>query len=226
MDKFFCFIKFTEKKFAEKLIKKGQIYFNLPSSFNNSDNKERVDKNEGAEWIDNSQIINIKVEHPTLGKFEFESIPNSVSKIVQYNYYFLSFSLYIITPALFNNDNTHKIDSRMIEFGDTAVIIEEPYIFLNTIIAELKRQNLDYEINTVNYRNLTNGKVELTPFDKKQEHKHHCEFRIIIKNTDNNPKTIEIGSIENYSRMTTSKSIIKSNWTAKRDFITEEKTKL
>lgn len=222
MDKIFCFLKFTEREFAEKLINKGQIYFNLPNTFNKLVNKERGDDNEGAEWIDNSSIVHIKVEHPTLGTFEFQPVPNSVSKIVQYNYYFLSFSLYAITSALFNNDNTHKIDSQMSEFGDTAIIIDEPYIFLNAIISELKSKNLEYEINLVNYRDLTNGKVVLVPFDKKQEHQHHCEFRIIIKNTDDTPKIIEIGSIKNYSRQVSSKSIIESIWTAKRDLTTEK----
>jgi hypothetical protein len=220
MDKIFCFIKFTERQFADKLLKDGEVYFNLPSSFNNLTEKERGDDNEGAEWIDNSQIIHIKSEHPTLGKFEFKPVPNSLSKIVQYNYSFLSFSLYAVTPDLFNKDDTHKIDPRMCEFGDTAIIIEEPYIFLNSIIAELKSKNLNYEIKPVNYRDMTSGRVDLIPFDKKQEHQHHCEFRIIIENTDNVAKPIKIGSIEKYSRLVSSKSLIESTWTANRNPVT------
>jgi hypothetical protein len=129
MDKIFCFIKFTKREFAEKLLKNGEVFFNLPSSFNNLTEKERGDDNEGAEWIEYSQITHIKAEHPTLGTFEFNPVPNSPSKIIQYNYFFLSFSLYAVTPDLFDKDNSHTIDSRMNEFGDTAIIIEEPYIF-------------------------------------------------------------------------------------------------
>jgi hypothetical protein len=60
------------------------------------------------------------------------------------------------------------------------------------------------------------GRLNLMPFDKKQEHQHQCEFRIIIENTDNNSKLFKIGSIEKYSRLVSTKSIIKSTWTAKR----------
>jgi hypothetical protein len=217
MNEIFCFIKFTEQQFADKLLKEGEVYFNLPSSFNKLKEKERGDDNEGAEWIDNSQIVNIKADHQTLGTFEFKPAPDSPSKIVQYNYYYLSFSIYAVTPDLFDENDTHKIDSRMSEFGDCAVIIEKPYIFLNSIIAELKSQKLRYEIKPANYRDISNGRVDLSPFDKKQEHQHHCEFRIIIENTDNDAKPIRIGSIEKYSRMVSSKTIIESTWTAKRN---------
>jgi hypothetical protein len=214
MNKILCFIKFSTDEFAGKLFRQGQIYFNLPSTYSNSLETERGDINEGAEWIDNSEIVNIKAEHPTLGMFEFKPLSNPPSTILQYNYYYLSFSLYAITPELFENSNTYKIDSRMSEFGDTAVIIEEPYIFLNSVIEELKKKNMKYEIKQVIYRDLTNKRTDLTPFDKKQEHQHHCEFRIIIKNVDNEPKTIEIGSIEKFSRLISSDTIVESIWTA------------
>jgi len=215
-DKIFCFIKFTKREFAEKLLN-GQIYFNTPNSFNNLTEKERGDDNEGAEWIDNTEIASIKTEHPTLGTIEFKAVPNSVSKMTQYNYYYLSFSLYAVTSALFDKDNTHKIDSQLSEFGDSAVIIDEPYIFLNSIISELESKNLKYEVKPAIYRDLTNGRVDIIPFDKKLEHQHHCEYRIIIENTDNAAKVIEIGSIEKYSKIVSSQFIIESIWTAKRD---------
>lgn len=214
MDRILCFIKFTEHKFAESLLKKGQVFFNLPSSYNKLDEKERGDGNEGAEWIDNSQLVNIKAEYP-YGTFEFKPMSNSPSKITQYNYYFLSFSLYAITSAHFNNDKKHQIDSRLGDFGDTAVIIEQPYDFLDSVITELKKNNLKYEIKLINYRDLTNARVDLVPFDKKLEHQHQCEFRIIIENTEDIVKIIEIGSIEKYSRLINSKHIIESIWTAK-----------
>ena len=215
IDKIFCFIKFTKREFADKFLD-GQIYFNTPSSFNNLKERERGDENEGAEWIDNTEIVAIKTEHPTLGSVEFKVGSNSVSKMTQYNYHYLSFSLYAVTSALFIKDDSHKIDSRLIEFGDSAIIIEEPYIFLNSIISELKNKKLEYEIKPVIYRDLTKGRIDLIPFDKKIEHQHQCEFRIIIKNTYNLAKILEIGSIEKYSKLVNSQFIIESLWTAKR----------
>ncbi len=188
-DNIFCFIKFIEREFADTFLN-GQVYFNMPSSFNDLPEKERGDENEGAEWIDNTEIVTVKTEHPTIGSIEFKVVPNSVSKMIQYNYQYLSFSLYAVTSSLFDKDNSHKIDSRMSEFGDSAIIIEEPYIFLNSIISELKNKNLDYEIKPIIYRDITKGRVDLIPFDKKLDHQHQFEFRIIIKNTDNVAKNI------------------------------------
>ena len=219
----FCFIKFIKREFADKFLN-GQVYFNMPSSFNDLREKERGDENEGAEWIDNTEIVTVKTEHPTIGSIEFKVVPNSVSKMIQYNYQYLSFSLYAVTSSLFDKDNSHKIDSRMSEFGDSAIIIEEPYIFLNSIISELKNKNLDYEIKPIIYRDITKGRVDLIPFDKKLDHQHQFEFRIIIKNTDNVAKTLEIGSIEKYSKLVSSQFIIESQWTAKRNIPKDQST--
>lgn len=57
------FVKFTQKKYAEKLIN-GELFFNLPTYYNSSDNEEIGDQNEGAEWIDNSEMKSIRAEYP------------------------------------------------------------------------------------------------------------------------------------------------------------------
>jgi hypothetical protein len=219
MNELFCLIKFAEKEFADKLLKKGEVYFSLPSHYKKLKEQERGDNNEGAEWIDNALLTNLKVNHPTLGTFEFKPLSNVPSRIVQYNNYYLSFSLYAVTPSLFIKDNTHKIASNMRGFGDTAIIINEPFVFLEAIIAELNAKKLRYEMNTIVYKDLTNGKVKLTPFIKKQEHQHQHEFIIIIENIDNIPKLITIGSIEKYSKLVSTETIIESIWTGHRTSI-------
>lgn len=213
----FYLLKFLPSEFADKLFREGQIYFGLPSTFNNLKNDERGDDNEGAEWIDNSEIVSIKVDHPTLGTHEFKPALNHPSKVIQYNHYFLSYSLFAITPSQFDNRDSYQVDARMMEFGDTAVLIEEPFTFLNSIINEIKNQGLKYEANFVSYRNLTTGRIEnITPFEKKLGHLHHAEFRIIIENRTDQPKLLQIGSIERYSRLMASKHIIETTWTVKR----------
>lgn len=218
-------IKFLPEVYAGKLLKLGQVYFNLPSTYNTLTSNEQGDINEGAAWIDNSEIKSIKAEHPTLGTFEFTPAPNSQSKVVQYNDSYLIYSLNAITPALFKNVDSYQIDNRMLEFNsDSAVIIEKPYVFLNSIVSELKFQKIKYEANFVTYRNLSNGKIDdINPFHKKAEHQHQIEFRIIIENINNDPKTVEIGSIEKYGRLLTSKSIIEYQWTVKRKINARDK---
>ena len=44
-------------------------------------------------------------------------------------------------------------------------------------------------MNSVSYKNLNNGKINLTSFDKKIEHSHQNEFRIVIENLNNSKRT-------------------------------------
>ena len=132
------FVKFTRKKYAEKLIN-GEIFFNLPTYYNSSDNEEIGDNNEGAEWIDNSEVKSIRAEYPGNKIFNFTPIPNSISKITQYNYYFLSYSLYTIYKSAFNESGIFKVDSKMKNSNyDTAIVIEDPFEFLKRIEEKLK----------------------------------------------------------------------------------------
>jgi hypothetical protein len=188
----------------------------VPTFYNESTNSEQGDVNEGAEWIDNTPITSINVTHPTIGTFEFKPVTDAPSKVVQYNYYHLSYSLFAFTSDLFDENDNYKMDPRVSKFGDTAVFIEEPYKFLNCLTEKLKNENIKYEIKNVDYRNLTSGRVELTPFDKKEEHRHHCELRVIIENTENKGKSVDIGSIEQYSKIVKSNLLTESTWSAKR----------
>jgi len=215
MEDILLFIKFTQKEFAEKLLD-GQIYFNIPSNYNEIENEEIGDKNEGAKWIDNSEIANIKCELDN-NVIDFKPISNSNFKIIQYDYYYLSFSLFTIYRSMFENNNTFRIDSKMQNTTyDSAIVIENPVAFLNTIIEKLKAEKIEYELKSVAYKNLNTGIINLTPFDKKEEHSHQNEFRIIIRNLENSAKKIEIGSIKDYCKLVPAKMILEAEWTAKR----------
>jgi hypothetical protein len=204
------FIKFTQKKYAKKLIN-GDIFFNLPTYYNYSDNEEVGDQNEGAEWIDNSEVKSIRAEYPGNKIYNFTAIPNSISKITQYNYYFLSFSLYTVYKSAFNESGIFKVDSKIKNSKyDTAIVIEDPFEFLKRIEEKLKLEKINYEMDSVNYKNLNIGKIDLTPFDKKTEHSHQNEFRIIIKNLNNSTRTINIGSIEKLCKVVASEVILES----------------
>jgi len=213
MDKIVLLVKFfREEEYADKFLKLGQVYFNVPTIYNESTNNEQGDINEGAEWIDNTTILSIKVEHPTIGIVELKPLKTEPSKVIQYNNYYLSFSLFMFTPDLFDVDDSFRMDSRMIEFGDTAVIIEDPYKFLNSLTKELKNRNIKYEIKRVTYRDLSTGRVDLTPFDKKQEHSHQHELRVIIENFEDKAKPIDIGSIEHYCKIVKSSLLTEYPW--------------
>ncbi|MFY7739294.1 MAG: hypothetical protein ACOVQC_02150 [Flavobacterium sp.] len=93
---------------------------------------------------------------------------------------------------------------------DTAIVIEDPFEFLKQIEEKLKLEKINYEMNSVNYKNLNIGKINLKPFDKKIEHSHQNEFRIIIENLNNLTKIINIGSIKKLCKIVPSEVIIES----------------
>ena len=217
-DHLICLIKFGKKHHLEKMLKDGEIYFNTVDSYTDSNEPERGDLNEGADWIENGQFANIKVEHQTLGEHTFTPKMNELGKLIQYNFYYLSHSLFAITPNTFSKSDVFQIEQRMLEFGDSALMIKKPYELLQNIVTELKRQSVKYEIKEIEYQDLSqSGRIEMNPFIKDIEFAHQNEYRIIIENLNNASRSIHIDSMEGYTVLVDSKSMIGTIWEAKRN---------
>lgn len=214
MNNIFCLLKFGQEKYLKNLLYKGEVFFRPVEDYVNSDKDEVGDPNEGCIWIENGQFTSIKVNHQTLGFHEFKPVPDRLGKLNQSNLNFLSCSFFAITPNVFNeSDNTFIIDNRISEFGTHALMIKEPYQLLGDIADELKRQNIEYEIDTVKYRDFnTEGRIELTPFDKSVDYSHQHELRIIRQNIDSKSKIISIGSVEEYVEIYESKDVLEMIW--------------
>jgi hypothetical protein len=211
----FCFLKFGKREHIERLYKLGEVFFNSPQTFNESKHIEQGDSNEGAEWIENNQITKIEFSHPTLGSGTFKVNPNSPSRMVQYNHFFLSFSLYAVTLKDFENKDTHKIDERILKESnwECALLIKDPIKLINSINLELKANNQEYDHGLVEYRDLgSTGRHEITPFKKKIEHAHQNEFRIITNNSTGLTKSLLIGSIEDYSILLKMQDLKELEW--------------
>lgn len=211
-----CYLKFGKSNHIENMLKYGEIYFNTPKNFSESKEPERGDSNEGAIWIDNSQLKDIEISHPSIGKINLKPKPNSLSKITQYHYHFLSFSLYDISQNIISNSEIKQIDERMLEFGNSALIIQNPKRLINSVTAELKKQHIRYLIKSIEYKKLyEQGNYTLSPFVKDYQYKHQNEVRIIIENKNNTPFSLNIGSIEDYCLFSESESMIKTEWSVK-----------
>jgi len=219
MNDLICLIKFAKKKsHLEGLMNYGEIFFNKVQTHTDSIEPERGDSNEGAVWIENAQIFDIKAEHPVLGIHNFQPQKNTLGKIVQYNFNFLSHSLYKITPDIFSKSDIFQINETMEEFGQYALMIKKPYDFFNALVSELKRQKIQYEIKAIEYKDLSKeGRFTVTPFIKDKAYSHQNEIRIIIKNIENQAKSIQIGSIADYCILTDSQTMVETVWEAKRN---------
>lgn len=217
-----CLVKFGKHEHLQKMLKMGELYFNDPNCYNKWQDKEEQsgDKNEGAEWIENAYLTKLEISHPIYGRMKLRPSPNTLAKIIQYNYFFLSHSLYALTTEAFKSQDTFRIDARnaQLKDADSAILIQEPYRFINAVVACLKSESLNYETKLVEYKDLDReGKISMNPFIKKLDHKHQSEFRMIIENTENHPRTIKIGSIEPYSKLISSKSMTEIIWRVARN---------
>lgn len=164
----FCIIKFGKKNRLESFLRKGELYFNTTKNLNDVTKfgTEQGDENEGAEWIENTQFAEIKVNHPKLGKFKFKPLPNQLGKLTQYNHNYLTCSFFILTTKDFKNSDILKVDEKMLEFGNHALIIKKPQIFIDSLITVLEEENLDYAAKKVEYKDLkTKGRIQMNPFD-------------------------------------------------------------
>ena len=201
----------------QRLLDRGELYFNHPRLYNEwqAQEPQSGDIFEGADWVENAYVKKIQFLHPTLGTGELIPDPRELSKQIQYNYDFLSYSMYALTTDEFVGKDTFSIDpgNADLKDADSAVFIQEPYLFLKAVTAEIKSRNLRYRAKHVQYKDIsTEGLTKMNPFIKKKEHQHQNEFRIILENMDDKPQAISIGSIATYSYLVSAKSMIETVW--------------
>lgn len=197
-EKILFLIKFGKEKHLDSLLEKGELYFNSPKTFNDIKklNNEQGDENEGAIWIENMKSVQITWYHPKFGEIKFKPVPQKMSKLTQFNHNFLSCSFYAISNRDFENSDILKIDSRMLEFGEYALIIPYPKELIEDTIDCGNKENLEILANKVEYKNLTlEGRIEMNPFIKKVNHNYQKEFRLVLRNCLEPSKIIKIKNI-------------------------------
>lgn len=216
-EQIYALIKFGSEHNLKKLLETGELRFAHPlNDYHKSTNSERDDYFEGSQWVENidsNEILEIKCNHPTIGEFNFKPKKHKRLQLIQYDFLYLSLSFYAISENIFKNTDSYKIDEKNLGFNKHAILITEPYRFLNSIIFELKKENIEYKMDFVKYKEFDKkGNITTGPFDKKDEHSHQMEYRIIIKNINDKAKFLEIGNISEYSHIVSSKSIIDTEW--------------
>ena len=202
-------IKFGEKEHLESLMNKGELFFNTTLSYNEieKNNKEQGDEYEGSVLVENLDIANVKLNHPTLGNFNFNPVPGEKFKYIEFNHNYINCSFYAITKEDLQHSDTFKINEKMLEFGDYALFITNPNKFLNNLFETLKNEKITFESNFVRYKDLTSEKrIKMTPFIKKQSHSYQNEIRIVLKNKLTK-QIIQLESLSEYSELVPSKLI-------------------
>ncbi|MBD0822622.1 hypothetical protein [Aestuariibaculum marinum] len=194
------FIKFGQKKYLELLKNKGELYFKNAKFYNQikKSNNEQGDENEGAIWIENLKNYQLTLSHPEYGELKFKSVPNQIGKLTQFNHNYLITSFYSVSKKDFSTNGTLKISNKMTEMGDHALIILDTKKFLDSVLKSAKNIDIPIIGKKVEYHDLSNeGRIDMSPFHKKNEHSYQNEFRIIIENSIEEFKILSIDELSN-----------------------------
>ena len=219
MNSIFCLIKFGQKEHLESLCSKGQMKFSLLTDFQTSTERERGDKFETAVNIVNGQFTKVECDHPDLGRHTFKLATNTLGTITHFTeepHY--CYSSYALTSDCFRDQDTHSIDSKMLGFGDHALVIFEPILFLDRVKSCLTDKKVKFGYRRTEYKNYkVEGEIDTDLFSKTDELAHQYEHRILIKK-DSVDKAIfaEIGSIKDWCFISKADELIQTEFKAKR----------
>jgi hypothetical protein len=220
MNSIFALIKFGQKKHLENLMYSGQLRFGSLEGFANSTEKERGDKFEGATNILNEQFIKIECDHPEIGKHTFIPVSQQLGRMINFSDEpYFSYSTYALTSDCFVDSNCHVIDKRMSEFGEFALVIREPSIFLDRVKRKLHDLNMIHQSKLINYKDFEKkGIIETNLFTKTTAFKHQFEYRILAK-ADKKQEAIyiEIGAIKDFCFLSKTQDLLKVPFYAKRN---------
>ena len=218
-DTIFCLLKFGKQKYLKNLIDQGEIYFNSPKNFSESVIPEQGDKYEGSRWVQQiKEPIRVKLEHPTIGVFNFKTCGNS--ELIEYNDNFLSYSLFAFTNKCFNNSSTFSIDNKILDCEDYThcIVIKTPNQFLVSIQNVLNKSHIQYEGNLCEYKNIQKTGFHKTGVFVKDynDFSNQKEFRITIAAKGNEKcKKIYIGNLSEYCVLVDAESFVKESvWKA------------
>lgn len=117
------------------------------------------------------------------------------------NKYSHLYCLYAIPNVI---DDTYKIDSKMLKFGESALIITKPLEFLERLIGKIES---NYDMDHVSYYDncpMVNGKYEI--FQKQKTFEYQNEFRIAANLIEDN--SVFIGDITDISILLDSQSLL------------------
>lgn len=209
-NKLYFLFRRGKKEHIESLYYNGEIFINTVESMKSfDDNPQRTDKDEGLinrQYHEESEIIITEIGGKITDGLKLKAT-NFIFK--QYteefgNIYCLTG---IYTEDLIDLENDIILDTK--SFGESSIFILNPREFINRIKSELQKQGFEtIAYNKVKYYdNEFSGKI--TPFHKHIYFKSQKEYRIFVKNTENKPIKISIGSIEDISKLTSKDIVLK-----------------
>lgn len=193
-------IKFGKKEHLEPLLKEGLIYMRNIDYFRQYEAQQpkhlRGDRYEGYESISQNQ---------TLFFPDTRSLIENIT-IWGTNHTFKGY-IYCLY-ALFPSQSLNTIDNRMADFGEYALIIQNPNEFINRIKKYGEENNLFPNWDKVRYYDESKKNGLLTPFMKRSLYSYQSEARIYIHSkTPKEYFTFKLGSLEDIAYIVESSTL-------------------
>ncbi|WP_088342433.1 hypothetical protein [Robiginitalea sediminis] len=199
-------IKFGKKEHLTRLLKEGEIYMNSIEWFKNHEKDGVGDLYEGAMEIKNYKqgTLTLKLDDKPL------VFPNSSLQLRKYHEGHIGniFSSYALHPQLLKRKSIHRIDKRMLKFGDHCLLIRNTLKFYNSINNRLKELGISCSHNLVRYKNFKRDEINLSLFEKSHLLAYQKEHRIIAWTKSSEPLKFKIGSIEEYAELFDAERIV------------------
>lgn len=191
-----CLIKFGSKEAITDLFENGTIYCNPVQYFKTLEDKFRGDSYEGTSYIHNLPPGQLKI---SIGGRQVDKEFNYLACHLKEAYEKTLgniYNLYCLSSKILRGDKPIKIDERIKDFGDTALLIKDNPKFLSLIQNKLERMRLQYFQGLVEYydKYIYTGKINV--FKKPSEYAYQNEFRLYIRRHSDEPLKFQIGSLK------------------------------
>lgn len=205
-------LKFTNKKWADLFVK-GDIFANSIYNFRNiKDDIGRGDIFEGCYETVNKDDLD---DNFFTSGFSDDLKENIIGNVVFIDEGFKFIKVF----SLYNLEN-NIIDERILEFGDTCVLIKDNKEFFDRISLSLENLNINIDAffaHDVRYYAHDDITQFLDPFSKLKNFEWQREFRVIFVPNDNIsvfdtlPLKINIGDISDITEVYNAKKFVENN---------------
>ncbi len=156
---YFSFIRVSKEKYIDRLLKEGQLYLNSVEYFRGIESKDgRGDFNDSRDFLYQGKVT-LKYKEKIIGRSNNAQLyldKNTISKG----------NIFCLTGLEQKHiDNTSdgvkriSLSEKLNEFGESILLIYDPYEFLKRVDKVLKSEYDDFIISPVTYYNSKNIKV-------------------------------------------------------------------
>jgi len=201
------FIKIGQKEHIQALQSKGLLHLNTLRYYKKLESENKNLRHDRLEGSSNNLLPS---------SFEFiigdKIIPFKSVKINHYVETNLNNHIYCLYTILSEYlDKGEFVNKDIQQFGSYALIITDIQKFINRLTAQLSAQKYKWESNLVQYYDRNQNHLKLTAFHKSKDFEYQNEFRLVVFGETSEFLQIEIGSIEDISKMISSTDLTKLN---------------